>query len=107
MLDSMILVGQDQVLTMELPASLLEIEAEAFSGTCFNYIVCNEGLETIGEQAFANSPGLYEILIPGRVTSIADNAFENCGEVLVIYCYRNSEAARYAQQQGFFCYYLD
>lgn len=107
MSDSLILVVQDQVLTMELPASLLEIEAEAFSGTSLNYVVCNEGLETIGELAFANSPGLYEIVIPSSVTSIADNAFENCGEILLIYCYSGSEAARYAQQHDFFCYYLD
>ena len=44
----------------------------------------NDGLEKIGEAAFADSTKLKEIIIPDSVTSIGIYAFKNCSSVTVI-----------------------
>ena len=66
-----------------LPAGLKVIEEQAFYGdTSVDEVIVQEGTETIGAQAFAHS-SLSAITLPGSVTSIADDAFDGCGEVEV------------------------
>ena len=62
--------------TLELPASLTVIRAEAFAGdTAIETVVVPEGVTSIESKAFANS-GLSLIQLPGSLTSIAPDAFE-------------------------------
>lgn len=63
-----------------LPASLTEIESQAFmnaawlSGSC----VIPEGAKSIGAQAFYNCSGITSLTIPETVTYIGSKAFGGC-----------------------------
>ncbi len=63
-----------------LPASLTEIEAQAFmnaswlSGNC----TIPEGVKSIGAQAFYNCSGITSLNIPASVKSIGSQAFAGC-----------------------------
>ena len=62
--------------TLKLPGSLLEIEAEAFSGNSSLTVAdIPYGSESISARAFADST-LEKIYIPGTVSYIAEDAFE-------------------------------
>ena len=79
--------------TLTLPSGLKEIEAEAFMGdTSLDEVILPEGLESIGENAFANS-SVNRIAIPKGVTSIADNVFDGIYHVIVY-----GESGTYAEQ---------
>ena len=64
-----------------LPANLKTIEAEAFAGSICETVIVPEGCESIGARAFANCKNLTYIRIPTSVKTIAEDAFEGCGEV--------------------------
>ena len=65
---------------LNLPAGTKVIEEEAFYGdTSIDEVVLPDGVEEIGERAFAES-GLTKINLPSSLKSIADNAFG--GDVL-------------------------
>jgi len=83
-----------------LPSSLTTIEAEAFRGGAFSYVVLPEGAESIGSRAFADCPKLAYIYIPASVTSIDENAFDGV-EGLTIFGAPESAASEYAGQHGF------
>lgn len=66
---------------ISLPKSLKLIDEGAFSGTAsFERVVLPEGAERIGSRAFAQS-GVREAYIPASVTYIAEDAFEDCGNL--------------------------
>lgn len=85
-----------------LPNDLEVIEAEAFAGTDVGYVEIPEGCSAIGERAFADCPALTVISIPSSVTSIADNAFENSPEVLILVSDYN-DVFDWADAQGIPC----
>lgn len=65
-----------------LPASLKEIEAEAFMDDTFiSEVILPDGLEIIGEKAFANS-SVERIYLPDSITYIAPKAFDGCAAVV-------------------------
>ena len=67
-----------------LPEGTKVIEAEAFYGdTSIREVVLPEGVETIGERAFANS-GVTKVNLPESVEYIAPDAFDGCDGVTVI-----------------------
>lgn len=67
-----------------LPESTKAIETEAFYGdTSIREVVLPEGVETIGERAFANS-GVTKVNLPETLTYIAPDAFAGCDGVTVI-----------------------
>ena len=80
--------------------SLTAIEAEAFSGGAFSYVVLPDGAESIGSRAFADCPKLAYIYIPASVKSIDANAFDGA-EGLTIFGAPESAASEYAGQHGF------
>lgn len=82
-----------------LPAALLSVEEEAFRACAFPSVRLAEGVSSIGELAFADSPGLLYIYIPESVTTIADNAFEN-DAALAIYGVTGSRAESFAAKKG-------
>ena len=61
-----------------LPDGLVSVGKEAFMGDqSLDEVVLPEGIISIGERAFANS-SVRKINLPASLTSIPDNAFENC-----------------------------
>lgn len=73
--------AQDTELTeLRMPASLQEIGAHAFAGrkglTAFDLT----GVQTMGEGAFAET-GLRDIVIPGTLKVVPENAFDYCQDV--------------------------
>ena len=58
-----------------LPKSILELQANAFDGFKGHTILLNQGLTTIRANAFANTPALFEIVIPDSVITIEAGAF--------------------------------
>lgn len=67
-----------------LPASLLTLEEEAFSGVGAKVIVVPEGCKTIGANAFAGS-AVSEVFLPGSVSSVASNAFPEATHIFRAY----------------------
>ena len=84
---------------LTLPSAVKEIQAEAFKGAKgVSEIVLPEGVETIGERAFAES-SIEKINLPRSVERIADDAFEGC-DALTIYGETGSYAQTFAKEQG-------
>lgn len=84
-----------------LPSSLKNISEESFMGANMERIILPEGVESIGSLAFAYCPHLHSINLPASITTIAENAFEGC-ENLVLYC-ANEFVAALATNTGFEC----
>lgn len=105
--------------TVTLPEKLKTIEEDSFH-SCINLeeITFPNGLESIGESSFYMS-GLKKVLIPDSVSLIDSGAFSSCSKLTkvfipdsvikirknafpncTIYCNKNSEAERYAKENG-------
>lgn len=83
----------------ELPENLLSISYMAMSNIPAESIICNEGLQEIGEKAFLDCPNLRRIYIPPSVTFIGWKAFDGCKD-LTIWGTSGSYAQEYAEQEG-------
>lgn len=84
--------------TLTLPASLTEIEEEAFLGdTSITEVVLPERLEVIGNRAFMDCDNLQAIHIPASVWSIGQDALPP--QALVI-CEPYSTAENYAVEHS-------
>ena len=55
---------------------------------------------SIDEGAFADCTNLTKLEIPAEVTSIGENAFTGTAEDFTIYCYSDSYAQQYAEENG-------
>lgn len=82
-----------------LPGQLIHIENESFRGAAFRIVYLHNGVESIGDYAFADCTALREIRIPATVNSIAETAFEQV-ENLCIFGYAESPAQQFAAQHG-------
>lgn len=80
-----------------------------------NYLCGNTGIteatipssvKSIGIGAFRNCKSLKKITILDNVTSISPEVFKNHNEDLTIYCYKDSEAAKYAIENDIKYVYL-
>ncbi len=83
-----------------LPTSLTTIDAEAFTGGAFTYVILPDGAEAIGRRAFADCPKLAYICIPASVTSIDENAFDGVTGLTIVGV-PGSEAENFAHLHGF------
>lgn len=72
--------GQDEVEEVQFPATLKKIGEYAFKGTRLARIILPDGLEILGDQAFANISGhVSTIYVPSSVRKIGSECFRNCG----------------------------
>ena len=85
-----------------LPAGLETVEAEAFrSDPSLRYVIVPEGTKTIGDGAFADCGGLWMVLLPASVTSIAADAFDKDNPHLTFCVPPDSYAKQYATDHLF------
>ena len=96
---SVFLAGPFGMPDFTLPENLTTIEEEAFIEGKMRIVACPDGLQSIGKRAFADCRDLEQILIPESVTSIDEDAFSSDDNV-VIYCYADSKAHRYAEEHS-------
>lgn len=69
-----------KVESIDIPASVLHISNNAFSGTNLSQITLHEGLLTIGGGAFGNCSKLEQITLPSTLLA-ADNPFNYCDKL--------------------------
>lgn len=84
-------------LTITLPAAMTTIEDEAFMGTGGKHIVLPDGVEVIGNSAFADCSDLQVITIPASVVSVGDGLLEG-SEQAIILCSSGSMIQAYADE---------
>lgn len=89
--------AEGNVLT--LPPSLKTVQAQAFMGDrSLEEVILPEGLETIGEMAFADT-SITLITLPRSLTAIADSAFSG-SQSLTAKVYWNSYAETFCREHG-------
>lgn len=87
-------------LTIEtLPNNITEIENGSFEGCKFTTITIHEGVTRICNYAFCDCYLLRRIAIPRSVHKIEDDAFFNDESDIVIACYKDSYAHKWAQKK--------
>ena len=69
--------------TLTIPESVTAIRSRTFYHHRATTVVLPKGCGTIGSMAFADS-AVRNIVIPGPVISIEDDAFSGCGNVMFI-----------------------
>ena len=65
-----------------LPAELQSIPTEGFTGIKATTVIIPDGCESIESKSFFSS-GVRTVIIPDSVTFIADDAFQNCGRIIM------------------------
>lgn len=58
------------------------------------------GIKGIADESFSGFDDLTSVLIPESVVNISESAFYKCNDKLVIKCYKNSAAHKYALQKN-------
>lgn len=90
-----------QVLTVPAVADLPE---ECFLGCAAVQVIIPEGTERIASRAFASCSALKVVLLPDSITSLADNAFDGCRNLIFVCSAANEEAIRFANAHGYIVY---
>ena len=87
---------------LNLPTGLLNIEEETFAqDPSIQKVVIAEGTRTIGPGAFSGCTGLEEITLPASMKSIDETAFEDCGELSVVYVTPYTWACQWAMNRSY------
>lgn len=66
---------------VNLPSTLKEIQRSAFSGSGISEISIPEGVTTFGSNVFSGCPNLTTVSLPSTLTSIPDYTFNNDGNL--------------------------
>lgn len=82
-----------------LPSMLEGIESEAFADGAFGSVYCPETVKAIGARAFADCAALREVAIAAADVQIDAEAFDGCGEIVII-APRGSTAHEFATENG-------
>lgn len=80
-----IFIGCSTLESITIPATVKELDREAFYLTGFTELVIPEGVEKIGHQLVRDCHSLTSITIPSTVTNAGDNLFAECENLNVIY----------------------
>lgn len=84
-----------------IPNGVTSIGYGAFSGcAALTHIAMPDSITSIGQRAFDGCTSLVSVTMPNSVTDIGDYVFANCSEDLVIRCYSNSYAEKWARFKG-------
>ena len=87
---------------MTLPADLRCVEEEVFAGdTAIERVIVPEGTAEIGPRAFVGCTGLLEITLPASLERIDETAFEDCGQLSVIFVTPYTWACRWAMSREY------
>ena len=70
--------GKLELGTVELPNTLTEIGAQAFSGTTITKISIPDNVKTIGSDAFYNCKYLQTVYLSKNLECVSSGAFANC-----------------------------
>ena len=110
--------GCDTIDSITIPDSVTEIGSSAFWGcTKLRTVYLSDNLTTIGSRAFYNDINIYGIILPKSVSNIGAHAFDMLVDYrrtdgyrfeeitrplpnILVYCYPNSFALRYARTNG-------
>lgn len=84
---------------INLPDGLEDIADSAFFWCGLEKISIPRNVFSINRRAFSYCRQLEKVLVLGDSTKLRLEAFSNCGK-LTIYCNENSEAERYAKENG-------
>ena len=87
-------------LTDSVTAALTDYAGEETEITVPAYTEEGIPVTSIDEGAFADCTNLTKLEIPAEVTSIGENAFIGTAEDFTIYCYSDSYAQQYAEENG-------
>ena len=87
-------------LTDSVTAALTDYAGEETEITVPAYTEEGIPVTSIDEGAFADCTNLTKLEIPAEVTSISENAFIGTAEDFTIYCYSDSYAQQYAEENG-------
>ncbi len=68
-----------------LPEGIEAIEERAFSGSGITSMVINEGIKTIGYDAFSNCHSLTDLTLGKGLETIESNAFQYCSSLKKLY----------------------
>ena len=71
-----------------------------FKNSLITNVTIPSGAVRIGNYSFGYCDSLRKITIPSSVTSIAQNAFINHSDELVVYCFNDSTATNFVQQNN-------
>lgn len=93
--------------SFQFPENVTTIELSTFND-CDNLteFVVPYTVSSIGDYAFAYCDNLKQITIFDSVGNIRDDAFYGCNENLIIQCFDESAAEKYAEENGFICKYI-
>ena len=69
---------------VNIPNNLVSIGASAFQGTAIESFSIPEGIDTIAPLTFAECANLFEVGLPASLTDVYDSAFEECDKLEVI-----------------------
>ena len=68
---------------LSIPSMTIMIDESAFEGVNCQAVIIPNGCTTLGKRCFANCANLVYVHIPTSVTHIAEDAFENCEQVII------------------------
>ena len=86
--------------TAIFPAAITEIQNEAFRGGGFEKIFFQDGILSIGDNAFADCPNLTEVWIPRSIIHIGKDAFSGSKSPIWLHLPPDSAVLDYALEKG-------
>ena len=84
---------------MTLPSGLTELSDEAMMGIGCTSIVLQEGIETIGDRAFANCELLQTLALPDSLLEVGESILDQSTQAVIL-CSANSTGLAYAKDNG-------
>jgi len=76
--------GCEKIMDLKIPPNVLHIEREAFAEIKNLTHIVMDGVEHIASRAFADCKALQIVELTQRCLFIAEDAFENCGDFVLI-----------------------
>ncbi len=93
--------GMENVTSINLPEGITYIGTGSFdSCSGLNTVNIPNTVKEIWSNAFISCASLTSVTIPKTVEFIGTDAFAACNSEFVIYCYKDSEAERYAKEEN-------